>query len=98
MNERWNAPVGLVSIFAAVLALPTRSASRRSMSRRSMSLRLAASAAYRSLLPELEKTTGIRINYIGSVAGKRAQHHRRATSPRRARGRGDHVEGEGSMN
>jgi molybdate transport system substrate-binding protein len=57
MNERWNTPIRLVSIIAAVLALPSEL-----FAQINVIMSGGFSSAYRSLLPELEKAAGMRIN------------------------------------
>jgi molybdate transport system substrate-binding protein len=57
MNEQWHAPVRLVTAMAAVLALPTASFAQLNVITSG-----GFSVAYRELLPEFEKATGIRVN------------------------------------
>jgi molybdate transport system substrate-binding protein len=56
MNEQWHAPIRLVTAMAAVLALPTASFAQLNVITSG-----GFSAAYRELLPEFEKATGIRV-------------------------------------
>jgi molybdate transport system substrate-binding protein len=57
MNDRWHAPMRLASLIAASFALPTASFAQLNVITSG-----GFSAAYRELLPEFEKATGIRVN------------------------------------
>jgi molybdate transport system substrate-binding protein len=57
MYEQWHAPIRLASLIAASLGLPTASFAQLNVITSG-----GFSAAYRELLPEFEKATGIRVN------------------------------------
>ena len=74
MNKRWQASPDIVSVIAAVLALPTAS-----FGQIKVIMSGGFSAAYQEVLPEFERTAGIKVTTT------------RGPSPRRACGCGDPV-------
>ncbi len=87
MNKYFRAPLRLMIIWAAVLAWPIAS-----FAQVKVIMSGGFSAAFQELLPALDKDHRHTSQHgKRTVAGKRAQYHRRSTSPGRPCRRGDPV-------